>query len=688
MNRVPLARMKHNIKVLLISILPNSHRNLSILSLHAFLKKAGLDVIVLFIPNRQEYRGDLLKKFIRDHKFNLVGISCMTEGFRFAKVITQDIKEEAPQSIVVWGGVHPTLRPEECLPYADCVCVGEGEEMLLALAERLSESKDFSNLPGIAILSSDRKPIINLQPPLIDINTLPLITYDWLNFYIQDADGLVPFDRNKYCAYSNYRGEDYTLMSSRGCPFNCSYCCNSSLKSFFGRGYRVRRRSVESVIQECKQAISNIGTIRFINFMDEQFLVSREWTKEFAEKYSKEINLPFIVQLHPGTFNEEMIQLLRDAGLKFAIMGIQSGSKATNQAIFHRPFNEKALVEASRILSKQGIYVYYDVILENELETEQDRDDTVKLLLKLQKPFSLTFYALTPFPGTDLEKMYKDNNIASRTDPYEQGYKDLNEEDFYFQICSIIPYTPKWLAEQIFFKHKRNGFFRFMLKSYFKMTKTHRSRVKTAQEKNQRHGMGYKYAKRIFDLICSFIGLVILSPILIVISLIIKSQDGGSIFYRGERVGLYGKIFRIFKFRTMIVNADKIGSLQTSYDDPRFTKTGRFLRKYKIDELPQLINVLLGEMSLVGPRPEVKMCVDMMSDEERKTILSVKPGMTDWASLWNFHEEEVVKGSPDPEKTYIDEIWPEKKRLQIKYVKEQTFLGDIIIIIKTIAKLF
>ena len=107
------------------------------MSLYAFLKKAGLDVIVLFIPNRQEYRGDLLKKFIGDHKFNLVGISCMTEGFRFAKVITQNIKEEAPQSIVVWGGVHPTLRPEECLPYADCICIGEGDEAVTFVAARI-----------------------------------------------------------------------------------------------------------------------------------------------------------------------------------------------------------------------------------------------------------------------------------------------------------------------------------------------------------------------------------------------------------------------------------------------------------------------------------------------------------------------------------------------------------------------
>ena len=144
----------------------------------------------------------------------------------------------------------------------------------------------------------------------------------------------------------------------------------------------------------------------------------------------------------------------------------------------------------------------------------------------------------------------------------------------------------------------------------------------------------------------------------------------------------------MFKFRSMVPGADKLGGPSTAADDQRLTKIGKFMKKYQLDELPQLINVFKGEMSLVGPRPEVKMYVDMMTDEERNVILSVLPGITDLASLWNFHEGEILKGSPDPEKTYQEKIWPEKKRLQIKYVKNRSFWLDLKIILRTILKVF
>ena len=194
--------------------------------------------------------------------------------------------------------------------------------------------------------------------------------------------------------------------------------------------------------------------------------------------------------------------------------------------------------------------------------------------------------------------------------------------------------------------------------------------------------------KRLFDIIFSFFGLILTSPILAIIAFLIKLNSPGPVFYRGERAGKEGKIFKIFKFRTMVVGAEEMGGPSTPKDDPRLIKIGNFLKKFQLDELPQLINVFKGEMSLVGPRPEVKMYVDMMTPEERKTILSIAPGMTDWASLWNFHEGEILKGSPDPEKTYQEKIRPQKIKLQLKYVKNRSFLLDLKIIVKTILKIF
>jgi len=195
-------------------------------------------------------------------------------------------------------------------------------------------------------------------------------------------------------------------------------------------------------------------------------------------------------------------------------------------------------------------------------------------------------------------------------------------------------------------------------------------------------------AKRLFDILVSFFGLIFFSPLFLIIAVLIKLDSEGPVFYRGLRVGEKGRLFRIFKFRTMVENAEELGGPSTAGDDPRLTKIGKFLKKYQLDELPQLINVLRREMSLVGPRPEVKIYVDMMSEEERNTILSIKPGMTDLASLWNFHESEILKGSPNPEKTYMEKIRPQKIKLQLEYVKNRAFLLDLKIILKTIIKLF
>ena len=174
-----------------------------------------------------------------------------------------------------------------------------------------------------------------------------------------------------------------------------------------------------------------------------------------------------------------------------------------------------------------------------------------------------------------------------------------------------------------------------------------------------------------------------LSPALILIAILIKLGSPGPVFFRGVRGGRNGRPFKIFKYRTMVLNAEKIGGPSTSDDDSRITSIGKKLRKFKLDELPQLINVVIGEMSIVGPRPEVLHYVNMFTEEE-KAILSVRPGITDWASLWNPDEGAILAGSPDPEKTYMEKIRPNKLKLQLKYVRERSFWVDMKIILETI----
>ena len=189
--------------------------------------------------------------------------------------------------------------------------------------------------------------------------------------------------------------------------------------------------------------------------------------------------------------------------------------------------------------------------------------------------------------------------------------------------------------------------------------------------------------KRLFDILFSSLGLIVMFPFLISSAIAIKLNSKGPVFYRGKRIGRYGKPFRIYKFRTMVVNAEKLGGPSTADDDPRITKIGHLLRKLKLDELPQLINVIKGEMSFVGPRPEVQHYVDMFTEEE-KAILNVRPGITDWASLWNPDEGAILKGSKDPEKAYMEKIRPEKLKLQLKYVRKGSFRIDLKIILLTL----
>lgn len=193
--------------------------------------------------------------------------------------------------------------------------------------------------------------------------------------------------------------------------------------------------------------------------------------------------------------------------------------------------------------------------------------------------------------------------------------------------------------------------------------------------------------KRLFDIISSVVGILVLWPLILVIAVLIKFDSPGSALYSGIRIGKDGKQFRMHKFRSMVQNADKIGGPSTADDDYRLTKMGKFLKRFQLDELPQLFNVLQGSMSVVGPRPEVPQEVALYTKEERR-LLSVRPGLTDWASLWNFHEGEILKGAKDAHETYKEKIRPEKIRLGLKYVDEHTMWIDINIILQTIKQIF
>jgi lipopolysaccharide/colanic/teichoic acid biosynthesis glycosyltransferase len=191
--------------------------------------------------------------------------------------------------------------------------------------------------------------------------------------------------------------------------------------------------------------------------------------------------------------------------------------------------------------------------------------------------------------------------------------------------------------------------------------------------------------KRVFDVLISAASLVALSPLLLTLAILVKLDSPGPALYRGRRTGKHGDEFNILKFRSMVVDAEKRGGYSTALNDPRITRLGKILRRYKLDEFPQLINVLRGEMSIVGPRPEVPAYTRMYSGEEM-LILTVRPGITDYASI-KFSRLDLILGERDADRAYDERVKPEKNALRIKYVKEQKFITDLIIIGRTIVKL-
>jgi lipopolysaccharide/colanic/teichoic acid biosynthesis glycosyltransferase len=188
------------------------------------------------------------------------------------------------------------------------------------------------------------------------------------------------------------------------------------------------------------------------------------------------------------------------------------------------------------------------------------------------------------------------------------------------------------------------------------------------------------------DVLGASFGLILLAPLLAAIALAVRFNSPGPILYRGTRTGRYGKPFRILKFRSMVIDAERIGSPTTAKNDPRITAVGHLLRRYKLDELPQLLNVLIGDMSFVGPRPEVVEYTDRYTRDER-IIFAVRPGITDLASL-EFHDLQEVVGSTDPERAYQTKVLPRKTALRLQYVREQSFLGDLRILARTVRLIF
>ncbi len=401
--------------------------------LSSFLKSKGVPVRLLFIttPFEKLSRVGLDNILKKCDGFKVIGISFMSNFKIDAFQISDALKAKNKDKIIVMGGVHTTHNPEECLKKCDFAVIGEGEHALYDLLTDIEKgNKDYkiNNLYYIKDKQLVKNPLVLLD----DYDDLPFLDFNLDDDYVYEYGKMVKLDKRLLRCYF---GTNYSVMTSYGCPFSCSYCCNNKYNELFG--YRNRLRTLSKVIDELVEMKKRLPFIEGIRIEDDlSFMHNIDVLNKFMGDYKKKIGLPFdIIGGHPNFITEEKMEIAFNSGLRQIVIGVQSGNDNTNK-IFRRNVPNKKMVEIAKLVSKYTkgrVSVLYEVILDNPWESEEDRMDTVNLLMKFPLPFRLALYSLTPFEGTEINEYLKKLNIEEDS---EKQYLDYKED--YINLCNYM----------------------------------------------------------------------------------------------------------------------------------------------------------------------------------------------------------------------------------------------------------
>jgi radical SAM superfamily enzyme YgiQ (UPF0313 family) len=441
-------------RTLLISLLPTTE-NFGIKYLHSCLLRAHHQSAILFLPYHTPAVKEPLIDFISSFKPQLIGCGFMTYEAPFAAYIGRALKRQFPDMPLMAGGIHPTINPEECLEYADMVCIGEGESTVLEIVNTLADNGNVHKIQNVAVRSEDGVYQNSLRPLIDDLDALPFPGHFPPSSYVYHKDTILPMDLKLFRQYTRYDGTAYNIISSRGCPFACSYCCNSFISKLYGTR-NIRKRTPENVIEELREEVEKFPDLIFVNIHDDCFLAHpREWHQEFLRGYTKWINRPFIVRSTPLHLTEEKIEILKEAGLAWVTMGLQSGSERINKHIYYRNVSNEKFLHATYLAKKYGVSGYYDVILDNPFEDEEDIINTLRVLQKIPKPFQLQLFTLTFYKGTDIYTMME-QRIADGKQFEVRNYFNYRLT-FLNKLVRISPLIPSWAIDS--FIKFRNRFF-------------------------------------------------------------------------------------------------------------------------------------------------------------------------------------------------------------------------------------
>jgi radical SAM superfamily enzyme YgiQ (UPF0313 family) len=422
-------------------------------------ERGGFDADLLFFkdwrnnvvewPSHQEY--ELLVSHIREGGYRLVGLSFGSPYWRVAIELSKRLKAAFGDDLfVLWGGLHTTLVPELCIPYADGLIVGEGERPLLELVERFEDGRSIEDAPSLWLRRPDGSVVRNAIAPLVgDLDELPL--------RLLGGDGIAILDHDRIT-----RGDpmlehhEFRLFASRGCPYKCAYCYNSSLRAIYpeGKGNYHRRRRVDAVMDELRRARRLLPRLRWVKFDDDTFVFPRPWIEAFAAAYKAEFgDLPFDVLMTPDVARKENLELLKDAGLRGVQLGIEAGSDREQKDVYERTSTVQQIFAFDKMNLELDLDVKYDVIIDNPLALRSDKEALFRLLMDLESPYKIYLYSLTLYPKSAVTERMIQDGLATEWDV--EGYATKSFRQFRVSVDWPRSREDTWFLALIMLANKR-----------------------------------------------------------------------------------------------------------------------------------------------------------------------------------------------------------------------------------------
>lgn len=445
-------------KIVTILVALYRYQNFPVRSMHSLLKEIDgiephsiffkdLDTNMFNLPTKQE--EELFVNLITRLNPQLVGFSVLSPYVAIARRLTKLVKDNS-SSLVIWGGVHPTIFPESCINEADMLCVGEGEGAIGDLVRNLRDGKSYKSIKNLWVKSGNDIIKNPMRMLMQDLDAIPSPSYGNNSYYFIDSGKMTKTDP----LFSN---KSFMVQTSRGCPYSCSYCVNSLLQPLFKDiGPYTRRRSVSNVIKEIKENLSfSRNRIEYVFFVDEVFGTEESWLNEFELQYKKEVGIPFYVEYNPKMINSVILGKLANAGLDTICFGIQTGSDYIRNQIFHRPGKNDEIINVVKRINNYAVKIKYDLIIDNPYDTEQSLKDTIEFLLKLPAPLAFNLYSIQYFPNYPFTKMaLKDKHIT----PKEIEVDSLMERTTrnWAYVPRLLPYTKKQILQNIIWLIVRN----------------------------------------------------------------------------------------------------------------------------------------------------------------------------------------------------------------------------------------